>query len=725
MPGMHKRLSHAFSAVSLVGLLAANALAQEPVWPTLPEEEKPPERTEPLFFYMEGPQMVASDPFWALMNTRFQIRADTRVTSAGYWAGNNFPGDNPSDTSVFRPYAGPTDFAQQVINTLASSYAAANLWPVSKPKLHSFELIGPNGMSSPWRDVDNPNDYVAFGGSQYVFHLSSATVATSSGVDSITSSDLATFGPGGWQASHAYNWGDLIVGNGFCFFCTQAGTSGSSAPTWDNGTYPYSDIADGGAKWNAYNFGRVLIKDFASSDNNGVFVLDKKLASNQFRVQRHAAGGDAYHFTSETHSNVDLYLAAAPDLWHSVGNADSMFIALDNFEAMKDALDNVSKKELPEDISRSFVYYVEDDESLTDYKPDSVAWYNIPGGNNMPAWATDGLFQVNAADLRAPIVPVDGVYTIDEMLDRAGDILSGGTLPAPTPFVSPWAPGATTLRAWQWINARSGQSAVSVNRFLPFKYVFGDIPCGNWNNGPTSGDPNAHLIIEPDGGEMSTGISIDNYTGSALWGMSIPGMYAGVLGDYRGPQSSSPFIDDSRWSTQEHWKAEAIAQSYPFTTPGLVNGSVAQSFQIGQVALDQYAASVKRNYGYGHVVMPSLSMEFGISGVSTATDRKWILIRLANDLSRAYMAGKIDAVWIFEPNYKTNSVLRDCWYVLASQVQRLTTIPVDYDKDGTLDIDDVFVYLSLWNNFDPIADFNDDGQIDQDDLDDFLAAWFG
>jgi hypothetical protein len=55
-----------------------------------------------------------------------------------------------------------------------------------------------------------------------------------------------------WQASHAYALGDIVVPtkgleNGFRYECTQAGTSGSSEPSW--ATTEGATTSDGGVKW--------------------------------------------------------------------------------------------------------------------------------------------------------------------------------------------------------------------------------------------------------------------------------------------------------------------------------------------------------------------------------------------------------------------------------------------------------------------------------------------
>ncbi|MFT3684715.1 MAG: hypothetical protein QM783_07245 [Phycisphaerales bacterium] len=130
---------------------ASDAPDEWPAWPGLPAVETAPERTGPLYIYFEGPWMAANDHLWGLMNTRFQIRADTRLDVSGtnVWAVNNFPGDNPADSTVFRPYIGPTGLGKQVVARIKNAYAAANYWPSNKPKLHSFQLIGPNAQDSP------------------------------------------------------------------------------------------------------------------------------------------------------------------------------------------------------------------------------------------------------------------------------------------------------------------------------------------------------------------------------------------------------------------------------------------------------------------------------------------------------------------------------------------------------------------------------------------------
>jgi hypothetical protein len=705
-----------------------------PAFPTLPPAENPPERSGPLLIYFEGPQVLEGDLLWSLYNTRFQIRADTRQLSSSTnihnitWAGNNFPGDFPLDGTIFRPYAGPSDFAQQVINRIHEAYkVTASVWPIDKPKEHGFQLIGPNADDSPWRDVDNPRDYITFGGSQFAITLASATAAATG--DTITSTDLATFatnGPPDWAPDGTHAKGDVVVAGsaGLPFVALNAGTSVSPTDPIQPDFSLGGAVVDGSITWQEIdNIGRIMLQGFSNPANNGLFKVKRRPSHSQIKVYRLGAGGDPAHLANETSTNAKLHYQFAPSLWHANGRVGSDVIALANFQAMKAALDDPFV-DLDADISRTFTHYVEDDESTPDVKPVSERWFLF----DLVNWTTDGLWQRYAADPRMSNTTVDGLYTANQLLDRAGSVMFSGVLPAPDLSALPWSPRAQTLRAWQWVNTRASQNIISENRFQPFKAIFGEIPCGNWNMGATSGDPAARLIIEPHGGESSTGIAIDNYAGSAQWNMSIPGMYGGVLGDYRGYDlvNIAYFEGDSiHWSCEKYWTEEAQLQGVNTSTTAL--HSVARHFQIGETALREYAASIKRNYGYAHQVMPSLEMAPEIIGVSNLTDRQWILVHLSRELSKAYLDGLIDSVWAFDPDYAKDTAAaaaeRAAWYTLSSQVFRLTTQPTDYDFDRVKTINDVYAFLDAWFASDPISDFNKDDVLNPQDLFDFLDAW--
>jgi hypothetical protein len=692
--------------------------------------------------YFEGPPIVNEDQLWTLPNTLFQIRFDTRQSSTRWanpnstaWAGNGYPGDSPWPAGGFRPLAAPDDFAMQVVLGLSTLYNAVPQWPATKPKQHAFEFIGVNGLNSPWRDHDNPLDYIPYGGAVNRIEPPYAMMFNIGSDQALVASEELFTNLGGpvWTSATAYEAGAIISGGQWRWVCTTSGggTSGSPAPDWDSPTTINNElfVADGPLTWKRIGFDPIMVTGFDKAANNRVFEVVRKPANYVLFIEsyRYAAGGEPNRIIDESQrQGVRINLLFGPDPWRKAGRDSNAGRAHTYFQSVKNLL--AVPDILPADISRTFDHFVEDDEAGSEMK-NSVASFNI---NTMPEWPTQGYWQRNIADPRFSSSTVDGVYSAKQLLNRAQSVLSNGSA-LPDPFVgSIYSPLQTTLRAWQWINLRAIQSVIANQRFKPFRQVFGNVPCGNWNNGATSGDtsPATWIVHEPFANDPSTGIAIDNYQDSSEWGMSIPAMYGGVLGDYR---NFNQYLTDESpfWSTEQNWFFYAQALGYPTSVApanypsGVTTSNSALAFQIGECALTEYAKTIKRNYGYSHIVMPSLDLQY-IPPTSNMSARKWTITRLAQSLARQYKAGLVDRVWAFTPQdaYSGSQDLRDAWYSLSKQVYRLTTCPVDYNASGTTSIDDLFAFMSLWFAGEPEADFDQNGQISIDDLFTFLSAWF-
>jgi hypothetical protein len=49
--------------------------------------------------------------------------------------------------------------------------------------------------------------------------------------------------------------------------------------------------------------------------------------------------------------------------------------------------------------------------------------------------------------------------------------------------------------------------------------------------------------------------------------------------------------------------------------------------------------------------------------------------------------------------------------------------PIDFNRDGVVSVQDIFDFLTAWNNGDAVSDFNQENGITVQDIYDFLFAW--
>jgi len=428
--------------------------------------ESPPKPSEPLYFYFEGAQrgnLVSNDPFWALLNTRFQFRCDTRQDRNNAWTGPNFPGElNPDQrpADFFRPYAGPEEFARQVVNIMESCYRdTASVWPSNKPREHGFELIGPNGASSPWQEEQNVDDFIDFGGQQWKKELTNVVV--NAAARTISSPDLwneANLPWGAWNpnepdwrphTTYASDREVLTYGGsdpskqGILYYAKGGGTSGDGT---DSAGHPLpwgaSDVYDNTIHWVRIDTIAVIgLEGFANANNNGYWVVDRKPTPTTFHLSyRLGTAGTPWTLTQEAPvQSMAMRKKFAPEIWHRHAHQNSGETAFNNFVAVFDALNaaTFTVDAGPNPVARTFVHYVEDEESANAVVTDSAdgphwAIFN-PYQSNMDDWANTGFWQTclampdgNGGLLRSSF-PVDGQFTVDALLERAASIIHPDT----------------------------------------------------------------------------------------------------------------------------------------------------------------------------------------------------------------------------------------------------------------------------------------------------------
>ncbi len=168
----------------------------------------------------QWPQLKRGYTFTTVTNQRkYQLPGDFyRLLDSSQW-----------DTSNNWPLRGPiSDFQYNVRQFTAVSLQTRKAFRILGPVNYLYNTSPYSQRSAGWFEVDpaadNNTDELFLG------YLSSNWIQ-----------------PRDWQASTAYNLGDIRSGNGYVYRVTTAGTSGSTRPSASTGT-----VTDGTVTWTVY-----------------------------------------------------------------------------------------------------------------------------------------------------------------------------------------------------------------------------------------------------------------------------------------------------------------------------------------------------------------------------------------------------------------------------------------------------------------------------------------